>query len=1716
MTRPIYPFDPHGSDVACYIPNESKSLPAGKLKVIFPVAAPFYLKDFRIKEGTVTLKEGVDFYFCHRYLKASHLSAQRISGSIWITNPARKGPFQLQYRTVGGIHTVSAGQITAYLPKMVDPTNEYWEDVLGEDLFYPPVKPAYNRDAFIAEPELIQSLDQIRDAIASKDPKKKETHKLAEALLMNLEKIVSSSGWAAHVADEDTPHKETHYDVGALHKDGIAKDATKAYGKTKAQLRDAILVETDVTSETTNLFPLSGDRIVTGDVVLSDGEAHIAAQYGADKVPVIDLSSGNAQLVSVNDTIVHADIDNVGGKKARLKSGVNELTVDSSGQVTDNKSVKYNGKEVLTTETLAAYASSASGSAPTTLTYRDGPNIDFSGKGTPADPLKAAVPMPDAGAGSPGLATIEQAGRNVSGAYGASQKAINDQRKIILSLVPATRKINGVTLENDVVLNKGHLGLSKVANIADLDLPANTQHGDMLIDVKAVIGHTHDAADITVTNATLTQVGVTRHSDAIDSDDKTLSTTAAAAKRILDTAKTLEDQAGKYVPEDLIQLSRYGKFSYLPVPVLGNYPASGHLAYGVIAGEVENDGTLVFLRNGVDDLESRLFYCYANAAGNNGVQPVFATTLEYRPANLPANVIVQECLRGGNGVMLIKTSHGPYVVLTNGTMNGAQHRVIKVNTVEAYDRHFFPLIADGKLLIVKTELNNTAGWLIRIEYCPMADLLVNDAVTLTKLPLSGVDVKGGAIASTTDFRFAQNGLVGTDDTVNALAYHSDNHWTLINLQHAVNNFHVTAEGDKIRINYFITTYMANAARGLRQHWNTSAVVNLTARTAKLDNPDVFPMNISSAGIDHKSNNADGILSGGANREAIIFESKGRCFTFIADGNYIVPYIRETVLTGPAEGLSVFDGIHCDKVTWRSKGSTRQVSGAYGSPLRGRMNGWHELGQNRAMVFTVASECIVLEYDPDGSFGGSPGYGPTTNRYLLDFDTAAQYKSIPYIYDGVTEKNEGFICNDVTRSGPSKLVGSTLSTPTTIADVAFESLRTQAKAMAMAGVDPQYYIDCRMTLFINPIAGMPMLGSILLFRYNDSTKTSRQLVSTVFTFTANARVGNITTLTMGVRVGGAILVTTATSIEDQSPHNTVGFTLAKLTDGRWLYVMGACGYGLWVGNGGYATHAFVYDNTAKAWQKDMYATGFYYTPSGFAYTKKYGLMYVRPTATNEGLTGTVYGNSLAEIVDGSEQSVTLQLTRVAEGWNVYFTEPVPGILNGNQWPFPQQGYDLKALFPTSHRNSTFYIYADVTSGAAGYTFTKTKVADTLTKVYIGYCKTDSSRILELQVDSLTKLGKFRELEDHVSSRHVHGIEGKTKEQLGYGLVENKEPRYELKDVGFAEVFNNWHRFSHNVKNWTQPYNTTELNAWIYDAGTDRIKCTVNSVTNIGFISDVAVGDFIFDVEVGVDADSTDADNDAITLVIAFKSTNGKEQTITIVRGASIESHLRVPTMLAAVYDYQLPDQKLITSIETNEVKGPAWRGRFSRIVATREGDRIDVKATAIEARSWASATEADFQFKMSFTLNDMPELAMFKGENRFGFGAVSQTTATYKTYVRPDADDRNYYATHAAALKALAWHKDLTVINGIAVHGAVLPIPSGYSASEVRYFVSPRRRVVGNAAHELSEITRVNFSFNQATRTVTATCTYTFAGTTYTDNMEVNYYAVAIPGGKFFK
>lgn len=1710
MSQYLYAFDPYGTNAANVI-TESRTLPVTALKVIIPYFAPFFTKGIVVKQGTKVLKEGVDFYFGHRYVTGQHQTAQRMCGSIWIINSALTGPFAITYHTLGDQYSVTKARATQYLAEtLAEPISETWEDVLGSEPYFPPVDIQFDSETFVWEPDLIAAIDRVAEAIGQKDPASNEFHTLATTLISHIENDINRSGWAAHLAARGAQHGETHHSAGALHVDGIAHNSIALSGLARDALTAQVLAAADLATEVSKKFHRSSDRTLTANMVLKDALAHIARNAAGKKTQVIDLSNGNASSVAENDLLVHADKESVRpGTILTLAAGKNELTIESTGASQDDRTLKVNGKEVITKETLASYATGSGSGAVPTVVVQDTDTMKFSGKGTAPDPLKVTVPFPDSTPATSGLAYIAQEGSNAAGPVAVSQKAVTDAKGLLATLVPTSRTLAGKPLTGDIELTKADFGLGNVEDLSDEDMPTTIAHYDALVD-NSLKGHTHGEDEIIIQNATLTQMGIVQYTNE-PGNSESLAIGSSFVNDLIRNSNGLLAEADTYLPDDVLSISRYGTYSYLPIPAQGNYPAAG-IGGGTAVGEMEDDGTFVLLRNGGDAISRGVYYAYCKFTSDGKIAKFIPTTMEYAPAGLPVGARVDLVNRGSEGVFAMRDTLGnKYLVLTNGTMDFTKHRIFKVLSgpdVMNVDVH--PVIADGRICIVHHSMAYTGLISVRLWTVALGGLDETvEEVTPQVIQLGGTDLYGNVIAPVDTFNFTKVGQ-SSNAADEPLALFTDNTWSgARNVRHAACDFDIVAKGDKLRVLNVVQTYLANSFTSSGGQWPMSYVIDLTARSVKHDYDGPMPIVVDAGGI-HPKRFAEpdecGFYSAGGNAFGMVLRSKGRTFGFGSYGTEWVP--RLGVIKQTNVDRDEFDDYHMD-LRAATVISGVSVIGSYGSDLHGGLKCLRMVEGNR-IFGRQADGSVLIEYDPAGTFGPA-GYGPTMNRKFVDGAFIDKLNKMPSIIkDGVTT-NRGFIFTDKALSGFGQFAGNEFTVPMSIDAAAWNTLKAATRQWRDGlGIDPNYMIDERVMLYVTPEVEIPPLVVYYFSRYQDNGKTVRGRHAAVFEATVTKRTGNVGSVQLGTLIatnGPAY----GLSYMSEDYYVRVGTHFGKMDDGRWWMALNDGPAMPNVGSAAFTVSpVLVLNPTSKAWENIGWSTPAHHTTDGLIYTPEFGACATTRDTTAEAVYGDARGKTLAEWVTGNSTRMVLSMTRVLEGWSVYFTEEVQGVLNGSQWLFPKKGFNLKTLFPGAYENSTFYIYADVTSGTADYRFSKTELQESFRLVKVGYCKTDAERIIELRVDAVTSITNFRELEDHINASNVHGLNTYTKETLGYGKVANMAPQYELANIGFSDVFNTWHRFSHGAANWTQPSLPSELNAWAYDPAVDTVKCTVNSASYIGFVSDKEVGDFTFDVEVGLPMTSVDGDNDAITLVIAFKTVDGKEHTLNVVRGGSIEGHLKTTTLFGVYYDYLLPDQKTVMAVDTGEAPH-AWRGYYARMRVVRKGDEFTVLSTPADTRTWGTATDADFIHRIDFTLNDLPELAKFKGLNRFGYGSLSQTDSTYRAYVRPDVDDGNHYATMGATIKELYWQQNIVMLTGTVRDGGVVPLPAGFTAKETLTFLYPHRRIEGTPTAYLP-MTGLGISFDESTRVVTAKANYGGGS----DPIEMAYYVLAMPSGNFLK
>ena len=90
----------------------------------------------------------------------------------------------------------------------------------------------------------------------------------------------------------------------------------------------------------------------------------------------------------------------------------------------------------------------------------------------------------------------------------------------------------------------------------------------------------------------------------------------------------------------------------------------------------------------------------------------------------------------------------------------------------------------------------------------------------------------------------------------------------------------------------------------------------------------------------------------------------------------------------------------------------------------------------------------------------------------------------------------------------------------------------------------------------------------------------------------------------------------------------------------------------------------------------------------------------------------------------------------------------------QYPVPVASFNLQELYPLTAQEGTFYIYVDMKDNAAYYFVSDKKVVETDTITEIGEIGTAGGVVTYAQVQSVTRLGDFREFDEHVASVSDH--------------------------------------------------------------------------------------------------------------------------------------------------------------------------------------------------------------------------------------------------------------------------------------------------------------------------------------------------------------------------
>ena len=393
---------------------------------------------------------------------------------------------------------------------------------------------------------------------------------------------------------------------------------------------------------------------------------------------------------------------------------------------------------------------------------------------------------------------------------------------------------------------------------------------------------------------------------------------------------------------------------------------------------------------------------------------------------------------------------------------------------------------------------------------------------------------------------------------------------------------------------------------------------------------------------------------------------------------------------------------------------------------------------------------------------------------------------------------------------------------------------------------------------------------------------------------------------------------------------------------------------------------------------------------------------------------------------------------SSGWTLTFPTAIPhysDILRS----VPPTTINLKELFPLMAEEQIFYVYVNVVQSVAVYVIYDYAQAEDEILTFIGTVNVNEVGVSQINIKNTTRLGKFRELEDHSSNVDAHVTKPKDRDDIGLGSLVNAPPSFEIVKPTFQEIFSTWKRFSHGALSTTgtpnyavgdaQPANTSELNSWVYDQATDTLKQSANTGSYVGFISPTIHEVYTFDTVMSSDA----ADNDGISVVIGFVTdAGGKEHTLSMqCRQDGLYGSLKGT---ALVYNAQQTTQVVIMRPVVNLTGHGNWVNTGTRrVVVIRDSDSYTVE---IYKQNDIETVEETYHFNIStgaydsyvndvkaqtgtFSASVLNTIKMFRGAQPFGYSSQSQANSTFKNLKRPDEDGKNFYATLPGMLEGIS-------------------------------------------------------------------------------------------------
>jgi len=852
------------------------------------------------------------------------------------------------------------------------------------------------------------------------------------------------------------------------------------------------------------------------------------------------------------------------------------------------------------------------------------------------------------------------------------------------------------------------------------------------------------------------------------------------------------------LPSGICPISRYGSNNYLPTGILGTFE-SGTTTFNPKTGAAffEDDGTLVYLRNATNGSIRGTYYAYAPGASKPTQQPT-KTNRKYRPTWIPAGLTVQQIFSCSSSIIFgrLQDANGVpgdyFVAATNGTFDDSKHTGGLITPAEYAlmgGQQGECFVADNTVYYYALVFSTSGAvpFRVKMSSVPLATVQAANGGYIDFHALTGINTTGFGNVVTSGADYAQfcakiMSTVAADNpmVLNSGAFASTNAmyygWPAM----------VSALGPDGLIRTKIWSqarYVTNTApyAAMTFSWTYNPVTKEVKLDPGFDVQSTATYSTVAAevygGPIFQALQYDALSSSGAQSSFYAFDNSGNVFR-CSNQNTVDAIV---MVYGKVTGwTSKYDALKClSQTTVGNGGVSNQAQ--YGSALGGNLispiplsasvlllqaDGLDAAGKwRRGFAYTMLEDTPTYTYKSLYS-GSLTGYKPSSIRKFIVDDGKVEVNYAATVQEvstgGVITVTGRRYLTGMKTTGPSIInpdlsIGPLVSISTALAQSLVDMVTSQLVGL---GITPIASGGVRCDLVIPTALAVPPFvmvnfvttdgkHGITLAKVNLSTDAPGNVI-------AIASIDAILAPYYAYTTGGASLGFSSTNSNCSGACSIYEVADAFLIGASNVWNMNI------PGSSALASMAFKYKKSTSQFVANatynMVVFNHYTSSRAYLSHPDLGfgvnIVTLAETGISDDSTKSVFlpiAKTEAEFdawVKGNvppiAQRVVLASQEVAQGWIVYFSEPVPVVIGGKYFVMPVQSFDLSLLFTQEGalKNKTFYIYLKQSGDTCAYSIDAGPSPEGIGTMFLGTITTNDVKITSIVTDKVTRIGTFR--------------------------------------------------------------------------------------------------------------------------------------------------------------------------------------------------------------------------------------------------------------------------------------------------------------------------------------------------------------------------------------